>query len=148
MIDEEDIIDSPIIEFAKPRRARKSTIIYLGHFVQRATAVKRSETRKQFQKKIAEGKTLWETGQELGITKPTMYKWMRIFKTDFPKKYKREVYSHNKDFWHQKITEAIKAGLNLRDVDRLLGVGRNNTFNYCKKHNININELRSHAKNG
>lgn len=141
----EDFIDSPIISFEKPR-AKRGYIIYLGRIMYRATAVRMDQFRKDFRKCANQGMTLRQAAKRIGYSIPTMMKWASIFKLDFAKERKRTSYRYNKDGWNEIILDCLNKGQTYEQIDELLNVPRNNTYMYCKRHNINAREIKLNAK--
>ena len=141
----EEFIDDPIISFAKPK-AKRGSIIYLGHIMFRATAVRMQQFRKDFVKCANQGMTLSQASKRIGYSIPTMMKWASIFKIEFAKQRKRNTYSYKKEGWKEIILDCLNKGQTYEQIDERLNVPRNNTYMYCKKHNIKAKQIKLNAK--
>ena len=138
-----DIIESPILTFASGKRG---SIAYLGNLMFRSTAVRMSEYREDFCKAADKGMSIREASKYLGFNHLTVYKWAKIFKLKFKNKNPRVVYKHDRSGWYDIIIDGFNKGMSCEQIEQHLGVGRNNVYNFCKKHKINMKQIKADAK--
>lgn len=146
MIMNDEFIESPAIGFGRDNQ-RRGAVIYLGHKMFKATAVRMAQYRKDFCLCRDKGMTLAQAGKRIGFTKPTMMKWAKIFKIEFKQERKRTYYRHRKAGWYDIIMDGLRKGYTFEQLDEALGVARNNAYHYCKSHNINPAKIKQDAKN-
>jgi DNA invertase Pin-like site-specific DNA recombinase len=143
VINKNEIIESPILTLGNGKRGG---VAYLGNLMYRATAVRMSEYRADFKKAADKGMCIREAAKYLGFHYLTVYKWAKIFKIKFKNKNKRVVYKHDRSGWHDIIIDGLNKGMTFDELDLKLGVGRNNTYNFCRKHKINAKQIKADAK--
>jgi transcriptional regulator with PAS, ATPase and Fis domain len=94
-------------------------------------------------KALGSSKTLIESADLLGITLPTMYNWMKIYKIYFDGECKITKDNFNiKDNNKKLVIKALDRTKTYKEAADLIGISKWTLYNWMKLYNIPIDENR------